>query len=257
MAHSESGQISTDTAGAADPLAFLEARKELASRYLVGDGIEIGPLHQPLAVPPTARVRYVDRFGVEQLREHYPELSGAELVEPDIIDDGEKLALISDASLDFVIANHFIEHCENTIAALEAHVRVLKPGGILYLAVPDKRETFDIDRPVTPLEHVVRDFVAGPGWAREAHYEEWSELVEKALDPRRRARELMDGSYSIHFHVWTPEAFLELLLHCTRELSFAFEIEAFQRNGFEFIALLRKTEREAEVDPSHVASTSH
>ena len=32
------------------------------------------------------------------------------------------------------------------------------PGSILYLAVPDKRYTFDADRPVTPTDHVLRDY---------------------------------------------------------------------------------------------------
>ena len=62
----------------------------------------------------------------------------------------ESLATIPDGSQDFVIADHFIEHCQDPISALTIHFRVLKTGGILYMAVPDKRFTFDKDRPVTP-----------------------------------------------------------------------------------------------------------
>jgi len=80
----------------------------VAFQYLRGSGIEIGPLHQPLEVSSQANVRYVDRMPVEELKKQYPELSAYNLVEPDILDDGETLSSISDDSVDFVIANHMI-----------------------------------------------------------------------------------------------------------------------------------------------------
>jgi hypothetical protein len=45
--------------------------------------------------------------------------------------------------------------------ALGNMIRVLRPGGVLYLAVPDKRYTFDADRPVTPTDHLLRDHREG------------------------------------------------------------------------------------------------
>ena len=45
-------------------------------RELASYGIEIGALHHPLPVPPEARVRYVDRMPVSELRRQYPELAG-------------------------------------------------------------------------------------------------------------------------------------------------------------------------------------
>ena len=101
-----------------------------------------------------------------QLRQHYPELSQVDLVNVDIVDDGESLATISDGSMDFVVANHFIEHCQDPIRALTNHFRVLKTGGILFLALPDKRFTFDKDRPVTPNAHLYQDHEIGPAQSR-------------------------------------------------------------------------------------------
>ena len=80
-----------------------------------GSGLEIGALQMPLRLPAGASVRYVDRFDVEELRSHYPELDDFELVAPDVIDDGEVLGTIPDESADFLIANHMIEHCEDPI----------------------------------------------------------------------------------------------------------------------------------------------
>ena len=62
---------------------------------------------------------------------------------------------------DFVIANQVLEHFQNPLLALQNMLRVLKPGGVLYLSLPDKRFSFDVDRPVTTVEHVLRDYRRG------------------------------------------------------------------------------------------------
>jgi predicted SAM-dependent methyltransferase len=222
---------------------FHARRRELAKLYLAGEGIEIGALHQPLVVPPGAAVRYVDRHDVDDLRRHYPELEQLDLVTVDIVTDGEKLAGIEDESQDFVIANHFIEHTQDPISTIESHLRVLRPGGILYVAVPDKRHTFDIDRDVTPLGHLIRDRQDGPSWSRDQHYLEWARHVDKASDPEAHARELESADYSIHFHVWTPDAFVELLDHARTVEELPFETVELVPNGFEFIAVMRRTTR--------------
>jgi SAM-dependent methyltransferase len=205
-----------------------------------GDGIEIGALHQPLILPRGARVKYLDRMNVADLRRHYPELANKALVETEIVDDGETLMTIADGSQDFVIANHFIEHCENPLLTFHNLFRVLKPAGIVFMAVPDKRFTFDVDRPCTPLEHLLRDFSEGPAWSKRQHYEEWSRLVNKRTGSQIdvEAQHLMDMKYSIHFHVWSATELLELLQALERMVRF--ELELFLRNGIESLVILRK-----------------
>ncbi len=217
-------------------------RSRLAGQYLRGSGLEIGALHMPLRVPAKASVRYVDRCSLAELRDHYPELDDYEIVTPDVIDDGETLATVPDGTVDFVIANHMIEHCENPIATLENHLRVLRAGGIIYMAVPDRRFTFDRDRPVTSLAHLRRDYLEGPECSHAEHYREWAGLVEHvpAGEVERRARELDDLHYSIHFHVFTPGAFLELLSACRTEFGLPFEVEGLERNNHEFIVILSR-----------------
>ncbi|HEV3480417.1 MAG TPA: methyltransferase domain-containing protein [Gaiellaceae bacterium] len=215
-------------------------RREIAKRYLRGDGIEIGALHNPLDVPSYARVRYVDHLPVDELRRHYPELADVPLVDVDILDDGERLATIGDGTQDFVIANHFLEHCENPLGALGNMIRALRPGGVLYLAVPDKRYTFDADRPVTPTDHVLRDYREGPEESRRSHYEEWARFVDKAEEPEAHATALLDRGYSIHFHAWTQAELLELLRTAADELHLDFDIELMLKNRHEVIFVLRK-----------------
>src|SRR5262245_16441069 len=88
-------------------------RETIASVFLRGNGIEIGALHQPLKVPDGVQVRYVDRMPTAELKTHYPDLASLPLVEIDVIDNGETLGALADASEDFAIANHFLEHCQN------------------------------------------------------------------------------------------------------------------------------------------------
>ena len=219
-----------------------DTRRAIAAAFLHGDGIEIGALHQPLSVPRTARVKYVDRMNVAGLRQHYPELANQPLVETEIVDDGETLVTITDGTQDFVIANHFIEHCENPLLTVQNLLRVLKPAGVVFMAVPDKRFTFDVDRPCTTLDHVLRDFSEGPEWSRRQHYEEWTRLVNKRTDPSQvhaETQHLIDMKYSIHFHVWSAGELLELVQALQRMVRF--ELELFLRNGIESLIILRKT----------------
>lgn len=227
------------------PPVYLDARRELAARFLHGAGLEIGPLHLPLATPPHAEVRYVDRLPVEQLRAEYPELAGWNLTPVDVLDDGEALATIGPESQDFIVANHFLEHCENPIGTIETHLGKLRPGGVLFYAVPDKRYTFDFRRPVTPLEHMVADYEDGPERSRREHYDEWARLVlveegETEEQQQEKARRLEADGYSIHMHVWTQAEFMQMILACRERLDGAFEVEAAARQGIEFMVVLRK-----------------
>jgi SAM-dependent methyltransferase len=218
-------------------------RRALARRFLRGDGLEVGALNLPMWMPRGARVRYVDRKPLEGLRAEYPEWEAWDIVAPDIVADGETLDGIPDASADFVVANHFLEHTEDPIGTLAAHLRVLRPGGVGFYAVPDKRYTFDVRRPVTPVAHVAADHREGPERSRREHFLEWARLVDDVPGDRAEAEaaRLDAQGASIHFHVWTPDAFAELLVHCRSDAGLSFEIEVLVPVRREFIAIVRKT----------------
>jgi SAM-dependent methyltransferase len=224
-------------------------RYDYSAQFVAGNGIEVGALHRPLPVSERAHVTYVDRMSRADLLKHYPEL-GEGVPEPDVVDDGERLTKFADDSQDFVIANHFIEHCEDPIGTLKSFARVIKPGGVLYLGVPDKRYNFDIERPLTTKEHLFNDHEKGPRVSRIDHYLEYAKFVSKALpkDLDAIAKTLEERSYSIHFHVWTLHTFLEFLLAAVGRYDLPLEIELTTKNlltpdagEYELIVILRKT----------------
>ncbi|MBO0767721.1 MAG: class I SAM-dependent methyltransferase [Solirubrobacterales bacterium] len=200
---------------------------ELARDLLHGEGIEIDHAGQaPLPVPNGVKVGHVQH--------------------------GETLATLPGASQDFIIANHFLQQSEDPIATISTHLSKLKPDGVLYYAVPDKRYTFDYQREITPLEHVIADHQQGPERSRAQHYWEWVRWVDPSgADPsdmqdlKRTAERLDANNHSIHFHVWTQAELLELVLYLRAEHKFEFDLVAFRPNEIENIVALRKC-----VDPS-------
>jgi predicted SAM-dependent methyltransferase len=232
---------------ASEEAALVRVRAWVGAQFLRGEGIEIGALHEPLPIPAVARVRYVDRLPVDELRRQYPELDGKPLVPVDWLDDAETLTRVPDASQDFVIANHLLEHCQDPIGALANFLRVLRPGGVLYLAVPDKRFTFDQARETTQIQHLVDDHQRGPARSRRQHFEEWVDAFLSAESAEVKAAEverLLSMDYSIHFHCWTQVEFLELLIAVRRGLDLPFEIELVLANRHEVLAILRKHPRD-------------
>jgi predicted SAM-dependent methyltransferase len=219
-------------------------REVLANEFLRGEGIEIGALHAPLRVPDGAKVRYVDRLGLDGLREHYPVLATMPVVPVDVVDDGERLHTFADESQDFIIANHFLEHTQDPIGTLRRFLAVLNPGGVLFLAIPDKRWTFDIERPLTTLDHLDRDHEEGPVWSYVDHMYEYSRKIHKfsAAKTETHVQWMIDVQYSIHFHVWTHDTFLDFLFHVRGHYGMPFTLAAaiLNQSHAESIAVLRK-----------------
>ncbi len=92
-----------------------------ASRYFVGNGIDIGAGADPIHV----------------YREFFPGMQAVRAWDlPD--GDAQLLSGVSDGSLDFVHSSHCLEHMRDPVAALQNWFRVLKPGGHMVCVVPDE-----------------------------------------------------------------------------------------------------------------------
>ena len=231
-----------------------QSKRERLAQWLQGNGIEIGALSHPLAVPPSARVTYVDRMTESLLRQHYPELAAEAFAPVTVIGDAQNLSAFANESVDFVIANHLVEHLEDPISALTEFHRVLRRDGVLYLALPDARMTFDKDRQLTSLEHLLEEHRHGTAGNRRAHYLDWAVNVDKHADPEAHAARLDGMDYSIHFHVWLPDTFLEFWFAARREADLDLELAGFappeSPDDNEFIlVLLKGTSRSLRLAP--------
>ena len=228
------------------PSDRIVIRKSLRS-YLAGHGIEIGALHNPLDISglSVTSIKFVDRMSSDELQKHYPELRDVTLVPVDIIDNGEVLETIEPDSLDFIIANHFIEHARNPMGTIRNWLSKLRRGGTIFMAVPDKNHTFDRDRALTPLEHLIADYrsdlTARLSDDRQ-HFVEWAARVNKVPvdDVESRVTHLMAMDYSIHFHTFTLESFLDMLHHLKHECMVPFAIKACADNADEFVVILAR-----------------
>lgn len=219
---------------------IVPKREMLARLYIAGSGIEFGALHCPLEVPCGTLVRYADRHADAALHRAFPGVAGIRPV--DFVTDLEAMAGIDDASQDFVIANHVLEHVEDPLRALRSMARVLRPGGIAYLALPDKRFTFDKERRITSLDHLVRDHAEGPDGSLLEHYEEWVRCVDgfRGAQYDTRIALMMRQRSNIHFHVWDYPAMLELFSYVARQSDIGLDVEVSMLNGIEVVWVLAR-----------------
>lgn len=192
-----------------------DMRLDLAARHLRGLGVECGALQHPLPLPPQARAFYVDRLTAAGARFDYPELDGHPLTAPNVVGDLQQLPL-RDASVDFHVGNHLLEHARDPIGGLKEMLRVVRPGGMLYVSVPDVGNPLDRLRSVTPFAHLLADHDADQdrSAADAAHYREAFESAHAAMDASQREdliARMQAQSYSIHFHTFDEGSFRELL----------------------------------------------
>jgi SAM-dependent methyltransferase len=222
------------------------ARSAISSEFLRGNGIEVGGGSRPFPVPAHATVSYGDIRDRESLRSFFktPEVvSGAYI-------DAQTFAGLADDSLDFVISAHVIEHLRDPIGSIVNALRVLRPGGIHVIVMPELSATFDRHRPETTVAHALADYADGGEqtcrqsyeehlrfvhpYLTGAHYPE-DEIQRQATESARRWREL-----DVHFHAWTRDGF-EALLAAVAQLS-PFRLEKGVSVANENIFVLRKNE---------------
>lgn len=130
---------------------------------LDGHGLEIGPSYNPL-VPKSAGfdvsiADYIDAAGLRAKYAATPNVDIGRIEEVDhVLDMSRSLAetVGAPASFDYVIASHVIEHTPDMLGFLLSCQALLKPTGILLLAVPDKRHCFDALQPLTSTGAVLQ-----------------------------------------------------------------------------------------------------
>jgi SAM-dependent methyltransferase len=216
---------------------------------IAGRGIEIGAFDSPSPVPSGCHVTYCDRLTTGEAKRVFPELAEAILQEPDVLVNIDRtgLAEFADASQDFVIFSHVVEHVANPIGALGEIFRVTRAGGHIVIGAPDCRFNFDRGRGLTPFEHVLDEYRSRVTEVSLVHY--WDILALTRPDLAQSgvaviesaARELQRRAE--HAHVWNSAAFRAFLDRTLEVLGvrapFVFEATGDQTHH-EYFAVLEK-----------------
>jgi SAM-dependent methyltransferase len=185
-------------------------------RKLRGRGIEIGAHDLPIA---GIRPLYVDRAMT---------FAGS-MTAAGLLADAAQLPF-AESALDYLASSHLLEHLPNPVRALVEWYRVVRPGGWIYMVVPDRRYTFDRPRECTPVAHMLSDYEAGTDVGDTTHFEDYAMKREMegsrlaagrdpAEWPALRMRLLVEmretaargGIPGLHYHVFEPPSLVALL----------------------------------------------
>ena len=242
-------------------------RTFVATALLKGRGLEIGALHNPLRIRGRrARVEYGDRLPRDAAAELY-ELPVESLVDPTHLLSADDLGSIPSEQFDFLVSNHLLEHLADPITAVEEWLRVLKPGGLLFLSVPGFRgNLYDYRRDPVRIDHLrqVTGLRGRPDEVARHKREHWREVArdvelmdENSPDFATRVDDLAAVDYPIHFHVYDATSVRQILEHvqatgsCGLDVVFRYGLDY----GYEVIYVIRKTTTPGRLQggPSRVA----
>lgn len=122
----------------------------------------------------------------------------------DVVSPGDQLPF-GNETWDFVLSSHVIEHIYDPIHAVQEWLRVIKPGGYVYIIAPHKERTFDKNRPRTTLQ----------------------ELIARHESPNPQIHD--DHQ---HYSVWITQDFLDLCKHMNWKVIAVQDVDDKVGNGF-------------------------
>ncbi len=246
-------------------------------------GIEIGPYFTPLTPKSEGwNVLALDIFSAAILRKranedpNIPSEAIQRIEEVDLLGSATQMGeLVAErgesGQLDFILSSHNFEHLPNPIKFLRDCSIVLHAGGIVSMAIPDKRACFDYFRPLSTLSGILEAYAENRDRPTRAQLLEAETLqaeyigdnvkltsFELGLDPNKivpkqnvveahtewKARCVVPKEEYEDCHCWvfTPCSFLLLLLDL-RFLGYV-DLELVrihETRGNEFIVHLRNT----------------
>jgi hypothetical protein len=122
-------------------------------------GLEVGPYNQPMVSRSEGDIKYLDYMTRAQLLDlKGPEHLQGDIPETDYIVSDNHYNCHVKEDFDYIIANHVAEHSPNFVRFFRDLADLIRPQGILFIALPDKKFTFDKFRSDTDLSHILYDF---------------------------------------------------------------------------------------------------
>jgi predicted SAM-dependent methyltransferase len=234
-----------------------------------GLGLEIGPSHNPIAPKKSGyKVHVVDHASAEELRAKYTghPVNLDNIEEVDFVWRGQPLnELIGrEHCYDWIVASHVIEHVTDFAGFIRQCEKLLVPGGVISLAVPDKRFCFDHYRTLSNTGDVLQAYTENrvrhsPGtifdyFANVSKMDSeritWSKddngtlsMVHTLEEAEAYWKQALKNEEYIDAHGWrfTPSSF-RIILNDLQHLGLTdlAEVSGFDTEGFEFWITLSK-----------------
>ena len=241
-------------------------------------GLEIGPLHNPLVRKSEGTVLYVDHADTDFIKKatQDPNINNDEIVDIDIIWGDRPLKDLVPHPMDYAVASHVIEHVPDMIGWLKDLHGALKEDGLICLAIPDRRFTYDLLRPESTIGEMVEAYLLRARRPPARHL--FDKLALQAVFPKAQGweddlfvqslprEERLPDAYRLaervaatvdyvdaHCWVFTPESFLDVVERLSHIGLFPFAIEYFhptEYGDYEFYTRLRKSQ-----DPGAIAAS--
>jgi hypothetical protein len=248
--------------------------------FTKGQGIEIGPLSNPMIRRSEAEVRYVDIQDQAGLRAYYEAHTILALDDVPEIDfpltqpDGRIVSLVeatqAAAPFDWAFASHVVEHVPDLIGWLGELAEVIVDDGALVLIVPDRRYCFDAHRPPTSVGAMLEaHHLQAVRPSIRAVYDHYSRAVQgtsiqfwdgfvpsyserhHGLDEaQQRVQESLDTYTDCHVWLFSPTGFVEQM-HELRLIGqshwYVDTVLPTPRNDVEFMVVMRRLPRGSDT----------
>lgn len=252
-------------------------------------GIEVGALNRPIVTHADGDVLYADHLSTEELRKKYAYHSDinanefSDLVDVNIVTGRGSLwdAIGEREKFDYIVASHVLEHIADPIGWLNGCTRILNEGGIIFLALPDRRFTFDRFRvetttgemlanyhykavcptPAQIFEYNARSVHCSPKDVRKiwrGEFDDSARIDEGRLKEALRLEiDVSDNNTYLECHcsIFTPYSFSRIIYELILLGVVKTEVVAIdptRENEAEFFVVLRKNENQT---PGQLSST--
>ncbi len=217
-----------------------------AGLCLDGVGLEIAPLYRPTIFKSERNILYTDYTTAEESRAKHGSYEHDGVVEIDFVwTPGARLADCVPEGLlfDYAIASHVIEHVPNPVGWVLQILDVLKVGGVLSLAAPDKRHCMDHFRRETDSADLIDAWVRNEGIPSPRQLFDFlsrsyeggfpisvttGQITDDFADVRRHYTD--DQALGFVAHAWENDAYLDC--HCS-----AFTPQSFRKTFTQLVKL--------------------
>ncbi len=136
------------------------------------------------------------------------------------------LSSIENGKYDFVVSCHSLEHIANPIKALKEWIRVLRNDGYLLVVIPNKDGTFDHNRNITKLDHLIDDYNNSIGEDDLSHLNEILSLHDLSMDKaagdfesfKKRSKENFINR-ALHHHVFDSNLMIQIFNYLNLQIT--------------------------------------